>query len=78
VGQLPDPLGLALLDIAREAFVKGLHLAATISAAVAIGAAIMAVVFLRGVPARGEPEAEPEPQLEMKPDGAVPGSAGVD
>jgi DHA2 family multidrug resistance protein-like MFS transporter len=78
VGQLPDPLGLALLDIAREAFVKGLHLAATISAAVAIGAAIMAVVFLRGVPARGEPEAEPEPQPEMKPDAAVTGSAGID
>ena len=77
-GQLPDPLGLALLDIARQAFVQGLHLAAAISAAVAVGAAILAVVFLRGVPARGKPQAEREPQPEITRDAAVTGSAGID
>jgi len=51
---LPDPLGLALLDVAREAFVQGLHLAAAISATVAIGAAILAVVVLGRVPAASQ------------------------
>ncbi len=72
-GQLPEPLGLALLSVAREAFVQGLHLAAIISAAVAIGAAIMAVILLRRVPARSEPK----PQPEMEPDGAVGADAGI-
>ena len=48
-GQLPGPLGAALLDLAREAFVQGLHVAAGISAAVAIAAAVLAVVLLRQV-----------------------------
>jgi len=58
--QLPDPLGLALLDLARDAFVQGLNLAAGISAAVAIGAAIIAVILLRHVPARAELERQPD------------------
>jgi DHA2 family multidrug resistance protein-like MFS transporter len=58
--QLPEPLGTALLDIARDAFVQGLQLSTGISAAVAIGAAIMVVVFLRRVPARAEHERTPE------------------
>ncbi len=58
--QLPDQFGIALIDIARDAFVRGLHLAATISATVAIGAAIMAVILLRRVPARFEHERTPE------------------
>jgi DHA2 family multidrug resistance protein-like MFS transporter len=61
-GQLPEPLGSALLGIARDAFVHGLHLAAAISAAVAIGAAIMVVILLRRVPARSELEGQPEPE----------------
>jgi DHA2 family multidrug resistance protein-like MFS transporter len=56
--QLPGPLGLALLDIARQAFVQGLHLAAAISAAVAIGTALVVVVQLRRVPARVELEGQ--------------------
>jgi DHA2 family multidrug resistance protein-like MFS transporter len=72
--QLPGPLGTALLDIARDAFVQGLSVAAGISAAVAIGAAIMAVVFLRRVPARAEHVQQPE----LAPDEAVAGGAGVD
>ena len=59
--QLPDGLGLALLEIARDAFVQGLHLAAAISAAIAIGAAIMVMVLLRGAPARSGPEGQPDP-----------------
>jgi DHA2 family multidrug resistance protein-like MFS transporter len=59
-GQLPDPLGSTLLNIARDAFVQGMHLTAAISTAVAIGAAIMAVILLRRVPARSELEDQPE------------------
>lgn len=59
-GQLPDELGFVLLAIAREAFVQGLHLAAAISATVATGAAILAVVFLRHVPARAQVEGRPD------------------
>jgi MFS transporter, DHA2 family, multidrug resistance protein len=58
--QLPDQTGLALLTSARDAFVQGLHLAAGISAAIAIGAAVMAVTLLRHVPARSEPESLPD------------------
>ncbi len=58
--QLPDPLGQALLDVARQAFVQGLHLAAAISAAVAIAAAVLVVVVLRRVSAKAEGEAQPE------------------
>ncbi len=56
--QLPSSTGLALLDIARDSFVQGLHLAAAIGAVVAIAAALMAVVLLRNVPARSEPEGQ--------------------
>jgi DHA2 family multidrug resistance protein-like MFS transporter len=59
-GQLPDPLGSTLLNIARDAFVQGMHLTAAISTAVAIGAAIMAVILLRRVPARSELEHQSE------------------
>ena len=73
-GQLPDPLGLALLDAARDAFVQGLHLTAAISAAIAIAAAILVVILLRGVPARAsEPRGEPEPDLP----GAAPTGTGA-
>jgi DHA2 family multidrug resistance protein-like MFS transporter len=58
--QLPDPPGLLLLATARDAFVQGLHLAAAISAMVAIGAALMAVILLRRVPASDEREAPPD------------------
>jgi DHA2 family multidrug resistance protein-like MFS transporter len=61
--QLPDQLGSVLLGITRTAFVQGLHLAAAISSTVAIGAAIMILVFLRRVPARAEQE--PQPNMEV-------------
>lgn len=64
---LPDQLGLALLEIARNAFVQGLHLAAGISAAVAIVTALVAVILLRHVRASSEPEA----QLDLDAVGAT-------
>ncbi len=65
--QLPDKLGSVLLDVTRDAFVQGLHLAAAISAAVAIVAAAVAVIVLRRVPAT--PQLEGQPDLE--PDRAI-------
>ncbi|HEX6306321.1 MAG TPA: MFS transporter [Anaerolineales bacterium] len=74
VDQLPAELGLALLQVAREAFVRGLHAAAAISAGVALAAAILAVVFLRGVPAR----AGDDPQREIETDRATPGRVAAE
>lgn len=56
--QLPDGMGVALLDVAREAFVQGLHIAASISGVVAIVAAIIAVVVFRGVAGSAQHAAE--------------------
>jgi hypothetical protein len=47
-----------LLDVTREAFVQGLHLAAAISAVVAIGAAFLVVAVLWRVPASFQVERE--------------------
>jgi hypothetical protein len=47
------------VDAAREAFTEALQLAATISAAVAIGAAILAVALLGRVRMRAELNEEP-------------------
>ncbi len=55
-GQLPEPLGQALLGAARDAFIAGLDLAFTASAAAAIGIAVLAVVLLRGVYPSSPPE----------------------
>lgn len=48
-GQLPGGLGTAVLDIARDAFVQGMQVAATISAIIALTVAVLAVVLLREV-----------------------------
>ena len=45
--QLPDQLGAALLDTAREAFTHGLQLTFAISATVAIGIAVLVATRLR-------------------------------
>jgi DHA2 family multidrug resistance protein-like MFS transporter len=66
---LPGPLALELVDAAREAFTQSLQLVALISAAVAVGAAILAVAQLRGV--RMGSELEEERGLE--PDRALAG-----
>ena len=48
-GQLPGQLGAVVLDVARDAFVQGMQVAATISAIIAMTVAILAVVLLREV-----------------------------
>ncbi len=53
-GQLPDGLGAALLAVARDAFIQGLHLTAAIAAVLAIASAILAATLLRHVPPTGE------------------------
>jgi DHA2 family multidrug resistance protein-like MFS transporter len=53
--QLPDRLGRVLLGTARQAFTEGLHLAFAVSATVALGVAVLAVVLLRHL----RPDAEP-------------------
>jgi len=61
--QLPDQLGAALLETAREAFVRGMQLSSAIAAVVAVGLALLAMLTLRsqGVPAaQSDVEAAPE------------------
>ena len=60
--QLPEGLGVALLDVARQAFVQGLHIAAGISCIVAIAAAIIAVMVFRGVSGNAQPAGDEEPR----------------
>jgi hypothetical protein len=50
-GQLPDQLGGAVLQAARGAFVRGMHLSSAIAAVVALGLAVFAAVMLRDRPA---------------------------
>jgi DHA2 family multidrug resistance protein-like MFS transporter len=46
-GELPAGLGATVLDVAREAFVAGMHLTAGIATIIAVGLAALAVVALR-------------------------------
>jgi len=46
-GDLPAGLGATVLDVAREAFVAGMHLTAGIATIIAVGLAVLAVVALR-------------------------------
>ncbi len=64
---LPAPLGAELRDSARAAFAQSFEMAAGICAAVAIAGAIVAVVMLRDVPARPEPEGD----AQLQPEGAA-------
>ena len=65
-GQLPDQLGQALLGAARQAFTQGLHLAFTISAAAAIGVAILAAILLRRLRPNSEPQARLDPERTQR------------
>lgn len=62
---LPGGLhGAALLAAARQAFTVGLLVTLIISAAVAVGIAVLATVLLRGVPGTSEaapPASRPSP-----------------
>ena len=76
--ELPAEAGAALLAAARQAFTSGLHVTAGISAAVAAGIAVLAMVLLRGVrptsqaaPA-GQPATATEPDTAAQPQEPVP------
>ncbi len=81
--QLPADVGAALLAAAREAFTIGLQVTAAISAAVAVGIAVLATVLLRGV--RGasqaalakQPPIAPEPDTAAQPTEPVPPKEAV-
>jgi DHA2 family multidrug resistance protein-like MFS transporter len=78
--QLPTEIGTALASVARSAFVEGMQVAATISAVVAVGVAILALIALRDVRTDPEPAidvddnvsapASREPQRAIRPSGA--------
>jgi DHA2 family multidrug resistance protein-like MFS transporter len=56
-GQLPGQLGTAVLEVAREAFVQGMQVAAGISAVMAIAVAVVAILVLRDMTTGAEPDA---------------------
>ena len=62
-GELPDQLGAAVLEAAREAFVNGMQLSSAIAAMVAVGLAVLALVVLRDRPASSF-EADADAQLD--------------
>jgi DHA2 family multidrug resistance protein-like MFS transporter len=75
--RLPDGVGTTLLVAAREAFTLGLQLTAVLSAAVAVGIAVLATVLLRAVPAGSQaapveqPATVTEPVAVAQPEEAV-------
>jgi DHA2 family multidrug resistance protein-like MFS transporter len=68
---LPDALANDLMHAASVAFTRGMEVAAYASAAIAVGSAVVAAVFLwrLGAPAGGEAEAKAE--VEVAPEPAV-------
>jgi DHA2 family multidrug resistance protein-like MFS transporter len=72
VETLPDVLGTRVLEVAQEAFVRGLQVAALTSAAVALGAAALAAVLLRRRRAGTEQEGSSEPAGEEAAEEARP------
>jgi MFS transporter, DHA2 family, multidrug resistance protein len=58
--QLPEQVAAQLLDVTREAFTLGLQVTAAISAALAIGAAVLAAVLLRHVSRAPDAGAQPD------------------
>ena len=80
---LPAELAATVLAIAREAFVDGMQVVAGISAAVAVGVAILTVVMLRNVRSDGplsgiEPGNEPATSGDERPHlGARPSAAPI-
>jgi hypothetical protein len=64
-------LDLGTLGAAQQAFVRGMQLAVSLSAAVAVVVAVMATVLLRAVPVQADagqqPAAPPEPEVAARP-----------
>jgi DHA2 family multidrug resistance protein-like MFS transporter len=65
--QLPEPIRAAFLSVVREAFVQSIVVTAIASAIIAVGVAIMAVILLRTVEARSEPEGQYGPEAGEAP-----------
>ena len=60
-GNLPGQPGQVLLRVARQAFTQGLHVVFAVSAAVVLGAAVLAAIQLRHLRPAPEPsETEPD------------------
>ena len=75
-GQLPVQPGQALVQAARQAFTSGLHVAFAVSAAVVLGAAVLAAIQLRHLRPAPEPDgAEPD---APEPDAPEPDASGPD
>ena len=62
--QLPGPLGAALRDASRAAFVQGLQLTAVIAAVAMIGTAVMAAVMHARARAAAEPVDRPAAAID--------------
>jgi DHA2 family multidrug resistance protein-like MFS transporter len=60
---LPESLGMQLLDVARDAFTQGLQVAAVVSAVLAAATAVIAAVFLRQVRRGAKAEVEAAPAI---------------
>jgi DHA2 family multidrug resistance protein-like MFS transporter len=60
-GQLPGELGPAVIDIARDAFTQGVHVAAAIAAIGSIGLAVLVMTLLRGIRTGAQEAADLEP-----------------
>jgi DHA2 family multidrug resistance protein-like MFS transporter len=69
--RLPVDVGAALLGAAREAFIQGLQLTAGLSAAIAVGMAVVATVLLRDVPASSEAAPAEQPAEPETADTAI-------
>ena len=68
-GDLPGGAGASLLDVARDAFVQGMHATSLIAAVVAVGIAVLAFVVLRNLqPSAGEGDG-PDAQQESDDEG---------
>jgi MFS transporter, DHA2 family, multidrug resistance protein len=72
--QLPGAAGVALVEAAQAAFVRGMQLTVSLSATVAVVVAVMATVLLRAVPVPAQaepgqqPAAPPQPQVAALPE----------
>jgi DHA2 family multidrug resistance protein-like MFS transporter len=64
-GQLPDPLGAALIDAARVAFIDGLHVTAAISAVGTIALAIFVATVVGRVRAGAASGSQSDPQAAL-------------
>jgi DHA2 family multidrug resistance protein-like MFS transporter len=74
---LPASIGSVVLDVSRGAFIEAMHVAAIISAVVAVAVASFAAVSLRHVPSPAqEPEPEPAPTPDSDCFGRRRGSVG--